>query len=173
MTVASLRDESLKDGAESGGYSPDHDRPLGGYLVLMSVYATGCTAFVRWIRRSHRQLPAQVGTRDLVLLSIATHKAARLAAKDRVASTLRAPFTRYEADAGPGEVTEEARGRGLRRAVGELVTCPSCIGMWIATGFVGALAVAPRPTRWTASILTVLTGADALQIGYARAERLL
>ena len=29
------------------------------------------------------------------------------------------------------------RGRGLRRAVGELVTCTRCVGAWSALGIVG------------------------------------
>jgi len=32
---------------------------------------------------------------------------ARLVAKDRVLSTVRAPFTQFEEDAGPGEVSAE------------------------------------------------------------------
>jgi hypothetical protein len=52
------------------------------------------------------------------LLSVATHKASRLITKDRVSSTVRAPFTRFEDDARPDEVSEAARGRGLRRAIG-------------------------------------------------------
>lgn len=54
---------------------------------------------------------------------MASHKAARMVTKDRVTSAVRAPFTRFEHDAGPGEVSESARGRGLQRAIGE--TSPS------------------------------------------------
>ena len=39
-------------------------------------------------------------------------------------SFLRSPFTRYTGEAQPSEVSEEPRGRGLRRAVGELLVCP-------------------------------------------------
>jgi len=99
-----------------------------------------------------------------------THKASRLVAKDRVTSAARAPFTRFEEDAGPGEVREAARGHGLRRAVGELIICPYCLGLWIAAAFAAGLIVAPRATRWVASVLTALFGSDVLQIAYQRAE---
>jgi hypothetical protein len=112
-------------------------------------------------------------TRDLALVSLATHKVARLIAKDRVTSTVRAPFTRFQEDAGPGEVSEAARGRGMRRAVGELLVCPYCLGLWVATFFTAGLIVAPRTTRWVASVLTAVFGADLLQIAYKKAEDLL
>jgi hypothetical protein len=110
---------------------------------------------------------------DLVLATVATHKLSRLIAKDRVTSGVRAPFTRFQGDGGPGEVEEAARGRGLQRAIGELLICPYCLGMWIAAGFAAGLLVAPRATRWVASVFTVLFGSDLLQIAYKRAEETL
>ncbi len=93
-----------------------------------------------------RELPDTIATRDPVLLALAVHKTSRLIARDRVTSTVRAPFTDFQDDAGPSEVDEAARGHGLRRAVGELLVCPYCLGLWVAAGFTGGLAVAPRTT---------------------------
>lgn len=62
---------------------------------------------------------------------------------------------------------------GLRRAIGELLICPYCLSIWLAAGFIRGLAVAPRSTRWIASTFVALTGADALQIAYAKAEQTL
>jgi hypothetical protein len=162
---------SLQDLPPFAGHSPEQERPLGGYGVLMATFGIATGGFVTWLRRSGRALPERVDPGDLVLLSIATHKSARLIARDRVSSTIRAPFTRFQDDAGPGEVNEAARGHGLRRAIGELVICPYCIGMWIASSFLAGLLVAPRATRWIASSFVVLTGSDLLQIAYARAEQ--
>jgi hypothetical protein len=150
--------------------SPEHEQPLGGYAVLMSVFATASGAFMLWLRRSSRELPERIAPGDLALITVATHKAARTLAKDRVTSVVRAPFTRFEADGGPGEVEERPRGRGLRRAIGELLTCPFCLGLWIATAFAAGLVVAPRPTRWIASVLVAHFGSEVLQIAYKRLE---
>ncbi len=147
------------------------ERPIGGYTALTGLFAGLCVAFAEWMRRSGRQLPERVGGADLALITIATHKLSRLITKERVTSALRRPFTRYQRDGGPGEVEEEARGRGLRRAIGELLICPYCVGMWIAAAFTAGLVVAPRPTRWIASALTALFGSDLLQIAYKRAEQ--
>ena len=155
------------------GHSPEHERPIGGYAVLTGAFLALSAAFATWFRGSGRELPDRIEARDLALVTVATHKASRLIAKDRVASAVRAPFTRFEDDAGPGEVSESARGRGLRRAIGELLVCPYCLGMWISAGFVAGLLVAPRFTRWFATVLVTLFGADLLQIAYKKAEDLL
>jgi hypothetical protein len=90
---------------------------------------------------------------------------------DSASSPLRAPFTRYKGVSGPAELAEEARGGGVRKAVGELVTCPFCLSQWVATGFVLGFALAPRPTRMAASVFASLALADFLQFGYVWAER--
>ena len=122
------------------------------------------------MHRTGRELPERVSIGDLALITVATHKASRLLAKDRVTSAVRAPFTRFQADGGPAEVEEQARGSGLRRAIGELLICPYCLGMWIATAFAIGLAVVPRPTRWVASVLAAHFGSDVLQAAYRRLE---
>jgi hypothetical protein len=153
------------------GHSPDQPRPLTSYGALMSVFAALCAGFAAWFTRSGRRLPEQVRADDLALLTVATHKLSRVIAKDRVTSVVRAPFTRYQEDGGPAEVEEEARGSGLRRAVGELIICPYCLGLWIGAALTAGLLVAPRPTRWIAAVFTILTGSDLLQLAYVKAEQ--
>lgn len=155
----------------AAGHSPDQERPLGGYAVLTGTFLGAAGGFAAWLRASGRELPERVPAGDLALMTVATHKASRLIAKDRVTSSVRAPFTRFQRDAGPGEVDEAARGRGLRRAIGELIVCPYCLGLWIAAAFAAGFIVAPRPTRWVATIFTALFGADAMQLAYAKAEK--
>jgi hypothetical protein len=59
----------------------------------------------------------------------------------------------------------------LRHSIGELLTCPFCLDMWVATGFAIGLVFAPRLTRFVAATFTALTGADFLQLAYARAQQ--
>jgi hypothetical protein len=154
-------------------YAPGEERPLGGYATLTATFATLAGGFSLWVRRSGRQLPERIDARDLALITVATHKASRMVAKDRVTSAVRAPFTRFQADGGPGEIEERARGRGLRRAVGELLICPFCLSVWIGFALAAGLVVAPRPTRWAASVLAVVFGADVLQVAYKQLENTL
>lgn len=165
-----MTDTALQDIPPFEGHSPDQERPLGGYGALIATFFGLSAGFAGWIRATHRELPEQIGTRDLVLITIATHKLTRLIARDRVTSTVRAPFTRFQDDAGPSEVEEAARGHGLRRAVGELIICPYCLAMWVGGGLVAGIVVAPRPTRLVAGTFSVVAGADLLQIGYSKAQ---
>ena len=147
----------------------DQYRPLGGYTALMVAFNAAVAAGLIRAERTGR-LPARYALGDLALASVATYKLSRLISKDRVTSALRAPFTRFQEDSGHGEVEEAARGTGLRRAVGELLVCPDCLGQWVAAGFLGGLVAAPRPTRAVAAMFTVYAAADALQMLNAAAK---
>ncbi|MFZ0088592.1 MAG: DUF1360 domain-containing protein [Solirubrobacteraceae bacterium] len=152
------------------GHSPERERPLGGYAALMGTFTTLAAGFGVWFRVTGRELPESVPARDLALVTVASHKASRLITRDRVTSAVRAPFTRFQEDAGPGEVDEAARGHGLRRAVGELLVCPYCLGLWVSAALTASLLVFPRFTRWFCAVLTAFFGSELIQIAYARAE---
>ncbi|HEX4306974.1 MAG TPA: DUF1360 domain-containing protein [Solirubrobacterales bacterium] len=87
-----------------------------------------------------------------------------------VTSPVRAPFTELEGSGGPGELEERARGKGVRLAIGELLVCPYCIALWVVAGFSVGLLLAPRLTRFVASVFSALTLSDFLQIAYKAAE---
>jgi hypothetical protein len=151
-------------------YAGDHHRPIGSYAMLEVAYLTACTALAGVVKRRGR-LPERFHAGDLVLLAVATHRLSRTVSKDVVTSPLRAPFTRFKGAGAPGELSEEVRGEGMHRAVGELVTCPFCLAQWVATGFAFGLVLAPRPTRFVASVFTTVAAADVLQFVYAGAEK--
>jgi hypothetical protein len=45
--------------------------------------------------------------------------------------------------------------------------------MWTSAAFVAGLLVAPRFTRWLASVLVAFFGSEMLQIAYKKAEQTL
>lgn len=151
-------------------YSGDAERPLGGYLAVLGAYAGFAGTLVGVGALRGRRLPGKVGLGDAVLLSIATHKLSRLIAKDAVLSPLRAAFTRYQEPAGDGELNESVRGHGVRHAVGEMISCPFCLAVWIATGLVGGLALAPRLTRTVELVMSAVAASDVLQLLYDTAK---
>lgn len=168
-----LRDRaSRRVESEARIYASDaeDDRPLGGYLALLGIYLTYVLTLGGIVKVKHVELPEQVSPSDLALLAVATHKVARILSKDSVLSPLRANFTTFSGPSGEGEIAEAPRGRGLRHAIGELVTCPFCLGQWVATFLVFALVMAPRLTRLAASVFVLLTGSDLLQLAYAKAQ---
>ena len=140
--------------------------PTGSYTALMTVYGALAGGFLVWTRLAGRELPRPTAG-DLILGGVATHKASRLLARDKVTRPLRAPFTEPEGESDmPSELEEAPRGSGLRRAVGELVSCPYCLALWVAGAFLAGLTIAPRATRFAASLLGVVTIADFLHPAY-------
>jgi hypothetical protein len=122
-------------------------------------------------RRRRIPLPERIAPFDLTVMALATHRLSGLISKDAVTSPLRAPFTQYEGVAGPGQLNEKVRGEGLRHAVGELLTCPFCLGQWVATGFAIGTVFAPKVTRLVASAFAAVDVADFLQFGWAKAQQ--
>lgn len=170
MTQQTRVDDAVHEEAQE--YCNGSERPLSGYVFIMTVFAAvvglvGLTAAL-----TRRGLPRQIPPYDLALITVGTHKLSRTLSKGAVTSPLRAPFTRYRGTGGPAEVMEDARDSNpLRHTLGELLSCPFCLDMWVATGFTTGLLFAPRFTRVMAATFTALAGADFLHLLYARAQQ--
>ena len=151
----------------ASGYDPSGEVDLHGHAGSAATYAALVATSLAWGRLTGRALPERSAATDLVLGGVATHKLSRLLTKASVASPLRAPFTEFDDAAGAAEHLEHARSEpGVRRTIGELVTCPFCMAVWISTAYVGGLALAPRQARTAAAVLSVVALSDWLQLGY-------
>jgi hypothetical protein len=170
MTASPATDEKAVPAPIAGYADPPERPPLLAYLVTMVVFNGLFGAGLVAAKRSGRELPERIGTADVVLIGVASHKLSRLISKDKVTSPLRAPFTELEGPGGPSELEESPRGTGARKAIGELLVCPYCLGLWVVAGFALGLLFAPRLTRFLASILSALTISDFFQIAYKAAE---
>ncbi len=150
---------------DTAGYGRP-DAQLGSYALITAVFLALVIGLF-WIAGSLGIGLSRIGMGDMILLGLATHKIAWLLSFDVVLSFLRAPFTRFRGWMSPGAVLhEQARGSGLRYAIGELLACPWCLGMWIAALFVFAFIFWPDITRTVAVIFVVLMMADVLQVLY-------
>src|SRR5438067_2272900 len=136
--------------------------PLGGYVGLLGGFGA-LTATLATVGRRRR-----FGLAELALYAVATYKLTRVITRDRVTAPLRAPFVRFERLAGRAEVSEHARGSGLRRAIGDLVTCPFCASPWTAALMLAGALLAPGAARTVAAILAVSAGSDALNVARAQ-----
>jgi hypothetical protein len=153
------------------GYAPPSERPpLLSYAAFMALFGALFGTGLLTAKRRGRELPERIAAADLLLVGVASHKLSRLIGKDKVTSPLRAPFTELEGAGGPGELEERSRGTGVRKAIGELLICPYCLGLWVVAGFAIGLLFAPRLTRYLAAVFTALTLSDFLQIAYKAAE---
>lgn len=151
-------------------YAPGKDVPLAGYATLMAMFGTTLLALLA-CRKTRDAAPERISAADIALLGAATHRLTRVVAKDWVTAPVRAPFTRFVESEGGGEVQEQARGTGLRKAVGELLTCRFCLGPWIAMGLVSGLVLRPRLTRMVATLFAVSGVSDFVHQAYSKVKK--
>lgn len=156
--------EAAARATNGSGHDPQVRAPT--YGALMALYGGLTTAFLAWRKASGRGLPERYEPLDVAVVGLATHKTSRLISKEKITAPLRAPFTAPEGGQGFGEVSEKPAGTGLRRTVGELLACPYCLDVWIATAYGFGLVAAPRMTRLVAGTMSTVAIADFLQIAY-------
>ena len=153
------------------GYAPPRERPpFAAYATFAIAFHGAMAGAVAVAKRSGRDLPEHVHAGDVALIGTASFRLSRLISKQKVTAFVRAPFTELEGKGGPAQLDEHPRGSGLRRALGELLVCPYCLGLWASGAFHAGLLFAPRATRFSASVLAAMTISDFLQIAYKAAE---
>lgn len=140
-------------------YGGGEHMPLAGYAILFATFSVGLGGLAR--KASRQKL--EPNSMDLLLMSVSTYKLARTLSSDRIASFLRAPFTRYLGSGEKSQVKEEVRGEGLQRALGDLVTCPYCLGSWVAATLTAGMLVNPQGARAINLAVTVSAFAELLQ----------
>lgn len=98
---------------------------------------------------------------ELPVFGLATFTLTKALAKEKVGLWARQPLVE------PGEDgNRRPRGRGVRYVLGELVTCPRCLGTWSSLGLVGLRVARPREGRIVASILATAAINDILQTSF-------
>jgi hypothetical protein len=135
-------------------------------LTLIGVFNLILAAVLLVAKRTGRGIPERIDAKDIALLGVATHKLSSMGAEDAVTSPIRAPFTEFQEKESPKSVNEKPRGEGLRRSIGELITCKFCLGMWVASFFTYGLVLAPQVTRLLATLFAVVTVSDHLHQTY-------
>jgi Protein of unknown function (DUF1360) len=147
-------------------YKKGEDIPLVPYGVLAGAFNLVFAVFLLAARLTGRPIPERVDANDIALLGMATHKLSLVSSEDAIMSPLRAPFTELRKKESPKKVDEKPRGEGLRRSVGELLTCKFCLSVWVASLFTYGLVLVPRVTRLVAAVFAVVTVSDYLHQAY-------
>jgi hypothetical protein len=149
--------------------------PLADYALFTTTFLTlmGC-ALVPPERGNSKlsKLSERIPLSDAVLLGMATARLSRLVTREKIMRVVRAPFTEVEEGASLDEVKERPRGHGFVRAMGELLTCPRCFGMWASAGLSIAYYSAPALTRAASGVLAVALINDFINLRFARTREL-
>jgi hypothetical protein len=142
----------------------DQARPYQAYATIMGVFAGGL-ALAGGAARLLGRDPRDQTWLDLATLSAATFKAARTIARDDVTSFIREPFV--EGDPRDHEHERPVQTGGIEQALGELVTCSRCVGIWAAAALATTQVLAPRVGRLLTWTLAGAAINDFLQAGFA------
>jgi hypothetical protein len=125
------------------------------YAVLTSAYGAllGAVALSAREREpvSHAELP---------ILAAASFALSKLIVHEKAESWIRQPFVDERAG------RRRPKGRRLRYAVGELLTCTRCTGAWSALALVALRLHAPATGRTVATVLASSAGNDMLHAGF-------
>lgn len=144
--------------------------PTRAHLFLLAVYTGAVATGAALLSRRRRLALPTAG--DIALLGIATFKLSRLLTREKVTQGIRQPFADAGEHSGGSEVLPSPKGKGVQRAIGELLSCPFCASVWIGTAGAFSFAAAPDATRLAASALTAMAVADAAQYGLAGLRRM-
>jgi len=136
--------------------------PYEAYAAIAASFA-GLLATAGAVSRLLDRDPQCQTPLDFAILALASFKAARTLAHDRVSAPMRAPFVEGEADA---EDEVPVRTGDLQQAIGELVTCTRCVGTWAAAGLASTQIAAPRFGRLLTWSLGAAAANDFLQAGF-------
>ena len=98
---------------------------------------------------------------ELPVMGLATFALAKLIAKEKVDSWVREPFLEEKPN---GE--RRPKGKRMRYAVGELLSCTRCVGSWSALGLVGMRLLRPREAQVVLPVLALAAANDWLQTGF-------
>jgi hypothetical protein len=130
------------------------------YAVISAAYGSLLGAVVL-ASRSRRTGDPPTGA-ELVPLGAATFALAKVVAHEKVETWIRAPFVVEAADG-----RRRPRGRRLRYAVGELMSCTRCLGAWSALALVGVRTASPTAGRTLTAVLAVSAANDWMQAGFS------
>jgi hypothetical protein len=128
----------------------------GDYAALNALWISLAAGVVAAGRGRAARDPIQ--NRELIPLAAATFAISKAVARERIGTWVREPFVDQE--------EQQPKGRRLRRAVGELVTCTRCVGTWSALGVVGLRVLHPEGGRVVAAILASSAANDWMQAGF-------
>jgi hypothetical protein len=124
------------------------------YATLSAVYGALLTG-AALSARGREPIP----TAELPTLAAASFALSKLVVHEKVESWVRRPFV--------DETSRKPKGRRLRYAVGELLTCTRCTGAWSALGLIMLRLHAPAAGRTVTTVLAASAGNDLLQTTFS------
>jgi hypothetical protein len=125
------------------------------YATLTATYGSLLgTVVLAGRQRGSRPITAT----ELPTLGLAAFAVSKLVAKEKAETWMREPFV--------DERSRRPKGRRLRYAIGELLTCTRCLGAWSSLGLVALRTLRPDEARVVTTVLATSAINDFLQAGF-------
>ncbi len=117
-------------------------------LILLDVVFVTLYISVMAVLYYMGRLPTSIRPFDFVLLGLAAARLTDIISTDQIMQWLRRPFVKMETTeiAGHEVETRTGRGRGLKKVLGDLLSCPWCVGVWVAASLTYAYFLMPTVT---------------------------
>jgi hypothetical protein len=130
--------------------------------MVAALFLSGLAGLVALASRRRVGGASPIPREEFPKHALATFALADTSAKEKVSAWLRDPFVREDAEHHP----LAPKGRGMQRAVGELLTCTRCGGTWSALLLVGLRTASPVVGGATADVLALAGANDLMQSGF-------
>ena len=101
-----------------------------------------------------------VRSTEVLPLGLAAFALSKLVAKEKVDAWVREPFVEEHPEG------RRPKGTGVRYAVGEMLTCTRCVGVWSALGLTALRVTRPREARVVNTVLGASAINDVAQAGF-------
>lgn len=123
------------------------------WFVLLFAMFGGITLLAILFLRDDPNVELLLSPLMLVLIALASYRLGRIIALDEVMQPFRLFFTEIREE--QGEKREVPRQKGLRGAVGALISSPDSVGFWVAGLLVYVFILAPTVVRLIVIVLAV------------------
>jgi Protein of unknown function (DUF1360) len=128
------------------------ERVLKWLTLDMLVFVVGNFFLIRHLENRLASLD-DFGYFKLLVFGLAAYRAANVLSNEAVARPLRAPFV--DESQQDGKIVEEPKRSGFTGAMGLLISCPSCTGVWLSAALVYSYVLWPGPTFLVALFLAL------------------
>src|SRR4051794_20702330 len=128
------------------------------YAAISATYGALLATLVL-AARERGDRPVEPG--ELLPLGAASFALSKLIAKEKAETWMREPFV--------DQAAGRPKGRRLRYAIGELLTCTRCVGAWSSLGLVALRVARPREARVVTAVLATSALNDFLHAGFSLA----
>jgi hypothetical protein len=127
------------------------------YAAISAMYGAALATVVLAARERG---PEPLRATELAPLGLAAFALSKLVAKEKAETWLRQPFVEEQPHG------RRPKGRRMRYAIGELLSCTRCLGAWSSLGLVALRVTRPREARVVNAVLATSALNDWLQAGF-------